>query len=78
MITQKKVGLPAALPETRVALRELTKVYEVAHYGGRLLNEAQREAALIAFDAMCEQRSEREGALVKMSCAPIDSSSISP
>jgi VCBS repeat-containing protein len=50
--SEKSWALQAAMPDVSVALRELTTTYELVNYGGRSLTEAQRDAALSAFESL--------------------------
>jgi hypothetical protein len=50
--SEKSWAIQAALPDASAALRELTTAYELVNYGGRSLTQAQRDAALNAFDSL--------------------------
>jgi len=50
--SEKCWAIQASLPGVRDALRELTTSYELVHYGGRSLTQAQSDAALKAFESL--------------------------
>ena len=50
--SEKSWALQAALPDASAPLRELTMAYEFVNYGGRSLTQAQRDAALSAFESL--------------------------
>jgi len=61
--SEKSWAVTAAFPDedTRLALRQLTKAYELANFGDRTLTGSQREAALSAFASLRSHVSGAEG-----------------
>jgi hypothetical protein len=61
--SEKSWAVAAAFPDedTRLALRQVTKAYELANFGDRTLTGSQREAALSAFASLRSHVSGAEG-----------------
>ena len=58
---EKFWAIEAALPDVSAPLRELTAAYEFANYGGRSFTQAQRDAALSAYDSLHRHTKDQEG-----------------
>jgi len=59
--SEKFWAIKAALPDVNAPLRELTTAYELANYSGRSFTQAQRDAALSAYDSLHRHVKSAEG-----------------